>query len=266
MPKITKEVEDDNIEVRKPKEKLDTFVVRWFRDHAVENHEDMKMISDLTDRSVEQQFAIVLDPNNKHTEVYAVLFYGTFLTILEFIKNKQKKYNNYAIRIANSINIGYTNNDNDDNEKVGNFMPIIEYVGVNMNYIDTITNEELNPNKTSKNCIGWMNLNIKHNAECYKDIQEKAYHKLYKDFRLDMRTSEAIIPIFCIFMDHINNVVKLKFKEAEGTDISETHMNVLGLFDVFYSYNEEDDQEIWEYVPSITTKLALKSDTMADRG
>ena len=47
---------------------------------------------------------------------------------LEFIRKKEKVYNNFTIQIAQSLNIGYTNNDDEENEKVGNFMPIMEYI------------------------------------------------------------------------------------------------------------------------------------------
>ena len=40
-------------------------------------------------------------------------------------------------------------------------------------------------------------------------------------------------------------------------------MNVLGLFDVFYSFDEENNREIIEFQPNITMKLALKSDEVA---
>ena len=42
-------------------------------------------------------------------------------------------------------------------------------------------------------------------------------------------------------------------------------MNVLGLFDVYYSYNDEDNQEIIDFAPNITMKLALKNDETANR-
>jgi hypothetical protein len=42
-------------------------------------------------------------------------------------------------------------------------------------------------------------------------------------------------------------------------------MNVMGLFDISYYYNEEDDVEIYEYRANPTTKLALKNDILAGR-
>lgn len=238
-----------------------SYATRWFAEHAVNNKTDMKMICDLTARSAEDQFAIYVPSG--HTEVYAVIFYATFMTILEFIRERQKTYNDFTIAIANSINIGYTNNSDEENEKVGNFMPVMEYIGSNRAYVKGFT--DIDDDKTSSNCIHWKELNIKKNIEYYKEMQERAFDKLMKEYNVNLRTSEAIFPIFCIFLDHISAVVKLKYKEAEGTNISETSMNVLSLFDIYYSYNEEEDKEIYEYSPGIPVKLFMKNDSVAIR-
>ncbi len=260
MPKQKLEEKDQELDVRK-QEKKETFVTRWFKDHAVNNTNDMKIICGLTARSAEEQFNLVIPSGN--TEVFAVVFYGTFLTILDWIRQKQKNYNQFSIEIAESINIGYTNNTNQDNEKVGNFMPIMEYIGINRNIIDSdnVSDEY----KTSNNCIRWKELNIKKNIEAYKEIQEVAFDRLKTEYHTNLRTSEAVIPLFCIFMDNISNIVRYKYQEAAGTDVSEVSMNVFGLFDVYYSFEEETNQEIIEFQPNIRMKLALKSDETAGR-
>lgn len=259
MPRKVKE-EEQQIDV-KAQEKKETFVTRWFNDYAVNNKTELKFICDLTARSAEEQFSMYLKSGN--TEVYAVVFYATFLTILRFLKGKQNAYNHLTIQICNSINIGYSNSTNEENEKVGNFMPIMEHIGINRN----VVNEDMSydTDRTSQNFLRWKELNIKKNIEYYKDIQEHAYEVLKSQYKTNLRTSEAIIPLFCTFMDHIVNVLKVKFKEAAGTDVSEVSMNVLGLFDVYYSFVEEDDKEIIEFQPNITMKLALKSDENACR-
>lgn len=260
MAKKAQQKEED-LDIRVSGEKLDTFAVRWFKTHAVENQEDMKIVSDLTARSIDEQFYLHIPSGN--TEVCAIIFYTTFLTILDFIREKQKKYNNFTIAIAKSINLGYTNNDDENNEKVGNFMPIMEYIGLNMTILSD--DKAIRAEDTPKRCIEWKDLNAKQNAEYFKEIQERAYNNLKNEFRVDIRVSEAIIPIFCIFMDHVNSLLKMKFQEAQATDVSEVKMNVLGLFDVFYSFNVEDNLEIIEYQPNIMMKLALKSDSVAGR-
>jgi len=255
-PKEEEQVIDVNNQVKK-----ETFVTRWFNDYAVNNRTEVKFVCDLTARSAEEQFSIYLKSGN--TEVYGVVFYATFMTILKFLKGKQNSYNNFTIQMFNSINLGYTNSTDENNEKVGNFMPIMEYIGINRSVVNEDNSRDID--RTSQNCIRWQQLNSKKNVEYYKEIQEHAYDVLKNQYKTNLRTSEAIIPLFCIFMDHIVNVLKVKFKEADGTDVSEVSMNVFGLFDVFYSYNEEDDKEIIEFQPNIQMKLALKSDDVAGR-
>lgn len=258
MPRKKNEEKEEELQVQAPKKK--TFANQWFEDYCVNNKDDMRIVCNLTARSANEQFKLQCRKDNE--EVFAVVFYGTFLSILEYIKEKQKKWNRFTIEISKSLNIGYTNNDNEDNEKVGNFMPIMEHIGINRNIVD---NSPITEDQTNENYLRWKELNVKKNAEACKTIQETAYEKLKSEYKTDLRTSEAVIPVFCIFLDHITNVLKMKFKEAEGTNVSEVSMNVFGLFDIYYSFNEEDNQEIIEYQPNITMKLAFKSDDMASR-
>ena len=261
MPKKVKEEKEMEIDTAKEQKKPMTFVKRWFNDYAVNDRTEMKTICDLTARSAEEQFSIYLKSGN--TEVYAVEFYVTFMEILEFIRSKEKQYNEFAIAICNSINVGYTNNDDENNEKVGNFMPILEYIGINRNIIDSAS--DMDVDKTTQNLIRWKEINVKKNVEFYKEIQEKAYNRLIQEYNTDLRTSEAIFPLFCIFIDHIFNVVKMKYRSLQGTNVSEVSMNVLGLFDIFYSYDEEANKEYYDLVPGIPVKLALKMDSTASR-
>lgn len=260
MPKKPKEKEQE-IDLQTAPVKTETFVTRWFKDYAVNNASELKIICDLTARSAEEQFAMYLRSGNH--EVYAVIFYATFMTFLEFIRSKQKLYNNFTIEICNSVNLGYTNNSNEDNEKVGNFFPVMEYIGINRNIVDN--SSVMDSERTSQNFMRWKQLNIKQNVEYYKEIQERAFERLKSEYRTNIRTSEAVIPLFCIFLDHITNVLKMKFQEAMGTDVSEVSMNVLGLFDVYYSFDEAENREIIEFSPNISMKLALKADDVAAR-
>lgn len=251
------EVVQETHKDKKPK----TFVKRWFDDYVVNNKSDIKIICDLTARSAEEQFSMCLRSGN--TEVYAVTYYATFIALLELLKSKQKQYNNFTLQVCNSINIGYTNNDDEENEKVGNFFPVLEFIGVNRNIIDSST--EIDPDKTSQNLIRWKELNVKKNVEFIKQLQENAYQRLISEFKVDLHYSEAVLPIFCIFSDNILNYIKHKYKELEKTDVSEISMNIMGLYDIFYSFDEDDDKELVECSPNITMKLALKNDNTASR-
>ena len=260
MPKIKKEEQELDLQTS-AKPKKETRASRWFNDNVTNNKEEMKIICQLTARSAYEQFSLSV---MKNVETYAVIFYATFMTILDYIRSKEKTYNNFTIEICNSINIGYTNNDNEENEKVGNFMPIMEYIGINRSIISDSTDIN-DPNQTTRSYLRWKELNTKKNSEALYTIQTNAYEMLKKEFAIDTRSQEAIIPLFCTFMDLICNVIKMKYKEAEGTDVSEVSMNVMNLFDIFYSFNAEENVEIIEFTPNIAMKLALKDDSNACR-
>ena len=261
MPKKAKEQEQEiDLSVQK-QEKKETKVMRWFRQNVRNNQQDIKFVCDLTARSAQEQFSMWVKSGN--TELYAVVFYVTFIQILKFIASKQKSYNNFTIEICNSINVGYTNNDDESNEKVGNFMPILEFISINRNIVDD--SGSIDSDRTVQNFLRWKELNIKKNVEQYKEIQQKAFSVLCNDYKVSLRTEEAVIPLFCIFMDNLSNVLKMKYREAQGTGVSEVSMNVMGLFDMFYSYDEDEAREIIDMVPNITSKILLKSDDIAAR-
>jgi len=144
-------------------------------------------------------------------------------------------------------------------------MPILECTGTLNRNIAGPNPSDLTEQSSAISYISWKELNCKRNADAMKEIQEKTYQYLKKEFRINLRTSEAVIPLFCIFIDHLMNVLKYKYKELLDTNISEVSMKVLGLFEMFYSYNEETGQDIIDFVPSVFMKLSLKSDERAER-
>lgn len=271
MARKPKEVEQE-IDLGKQKQK--TFSQRWFDEHATNNKEEIKRVCDITSRSCWEQFKIYI-PNN--TEIFAEVFHATFMSILKFLRDKQSKYTEYSMLIAQSINIGYLNNTNTDNEKVGNFMPFMEYYNVNRSVVDPydipyddareIRNKgmKIEEGHANRQLMAWKVQNIKQDIENYNKIQQDALQLLLTDdYKVNLRADEAIFPIFCIFMDNVTNVLKMKFRELNGANVSTVSLDCLGLFKEFYSYDEEHDKEVIEFQPDITMKLALKNDEAAE--
>ena len=262
MPRKSQPEEEIVIDEPTTPVKKETVATRWFRNYAVNNKSEMITICELTARSVQDQFNLVVTSGNY--ELYAVVYHTTFMAILDFLKNKQSSYSTFSISVANSSQIGYVNNTDENNEKVGNFMPVIKHVGINANVPPEPTIEKDETTALASKYIKWLTINSKQTVDYYKDIQEKAFNQLDKEFGIRLRTSEAVIPMFCIFMDHVVNLIKLKYQEALGTGVSEVSMNVLGLYDIFYSFDEEANVEYIEYTPNVTIKLKLKSDIVSD--
>ena len=254
-----KDEREPEVEVTTAPAKKETFAMAWFRDHAVNNATDLKTICELTARSVYEQFRLAVRSDN--TETFAVIFYATFLSILEFIRSKEKTFKNFTMEVMNSVNIGYTNSSDVETEKMGNFMPIMEYIGVNKGIVND--RDDVDDSYTSQSLMRWTEQNAKKTIDYYKEIQEKARKLLQNEYHITLRTSEAVIPIFCIFMDNVANYLKQKYREADGTDVSEISINVFSLFDAYYSYDDENDKEVVEFSPNIMMKLALKDDSAA---
>ena len=258
MPKKKPEL-DEQIELAQ-KQKKETFVTKWFKDTAVNNRREMKQICDLVSQSAYQQFSLHVPSD--HTEIFAVVFYATFEEILAFCKSRQKNAKDFTLQIANSINIGYTNDTDEDNEKVGNFTPILEFIGVNRT-LQPSESERMDPKFSTSSFIQWKELNGKLTAEYYNEIQNKTYDRLRTKYRTNIRYAEAVIPLFCTFMDYIGHVLKQMYREAEGTGKSEVALNVFGLFDIFYSFNEDENREYITFAPGIPMKTGLKNDEIA---
>lgn len=264
MPRKSKLEEEREIDVGPvQEEKKKTFASNWFDTNCVNNKKELRYVCDLTARSVAEQFSMVVRSNN--TEVFAVIFYATFMSIMEYIKSKQKTYSQFSMQIANSLNIGYTNNDDDENEKVGSYLPFMEYVGINRSIIHQEDDDEYTGNTSATNYIRWRQLNTKKEVEMMKEVQNNAYQKLQSEYHISLRTEEAVIPIFCIFLDNLVSVAKELYKQADGTGVSEVSINVFGLFEVYYSYDEEAQHEVIEYQPEYAMKLFIKDDSLAAR-
>lgn len=239
--------------------KKKNIVKEWFNDNVRDNPQDIKIACDLTARSCEEQFSMYIRSAN--SEMLAVIFYTTYESIMKFIKEKETMYSDFTIQICECLNLGFTQNKTEGNENVGGFMPICEHIGMNRRVIDTGASN--NDNRTTENLLKWKELNIKKNVEMYKIIQEDAYNALFKNYGIDTRESEAIIPIFCIFMDSLIHVLKTKWIEADGSDVSQVSIRVMGLFTIFYSYYSDTDEEIIEFELNPDSKIGIKSDELA---
>lgn len=246
-------------EVAVPVKKKKTFSTVWFEDNCKNDKDTILTICNLTARSAEEQFMMHSRTNNN--EIFACIFFATLMNTIDYIKKKQKSWKNFTLQIANSVNIGYCNNDDDDNEKMGNFQPILEHIGINRKLINK---SDSSTDATKQNFCLWKELNTKRSVEYYKEIQEQTYESLVSDFAITLPTSEAVFPLFCIFMDHIVSVAKLQYQENEDVKaVSEIHFNVLGLFDIYYSYDDENDKEHIELDPGVSIKLRFKNDAIA---
>ena len=98
--------------------------VRYYYDNIYEDEEDIQMISETAMATIRERFHIVLTDHRLTTAAFLKIFEG----FIEKLKSLQKEYDNFSINLANRLAIGFTNNDNDEDEKSGNFMLFIQHL------------------------------------------------------------------------------------------------------------------------------------------
>lgn len=232
-------------------------VEEWFDSTCVDNRKSILAVCGVMERIAAEQFKM----SNHYgvPEVWALIFYQTFRTILDFLaKKREEGYTEFEVYVAKCVIIGYTNYVDEESEKVGNFMPFMEWIGKDspIKYNDHESHDD--------NFIRWKEQNTYKNAEFSKWIQDRAAWELNKTYGMNIGSPEAVIPIFCTFLDTLVSILKLDYQDA-GEDVSRVKMNVLGLFEVIYSFDEEDNKEIVDFKPSITPKMELKNDSIAEK-
>jgi hypothetical protein len=255
MPRVRKTEKEEEVDVKKPQ--IEPVCTRWFNENAGDDIEDLRHVANLTAKECHKQFN--LNPCVSG-EVYAVIFYATFIEILKYLQKQRSKYSNYTMEIGKSLNIGYVNNDNDDNEKVGSFDPVMEFIG------SSTRNDKSEEDKVNiqKHLTNWKTNNVKSDANIVTTIENGVIARINAaEFNIHIGYGAIAFPIFCIFLDGLVSHVKYKWKEAQGTNVSTVSIDVFRLFRIKYSFNEEDNQECIEYEPLTLMKCLMKSDDIS---
>lgn len=240
------------------------WALRWFNQYVIDDKEDIRKICAVVDKMASEKLDIAIANNGGHMEVYAAVFHGILTAIMEYMRSKQKEgYKQFTIELGNSLNFGYDNDDDENNEKVGNFMPILEYIGTSTHPQRPRDTGVSNTNTIAAAAMNWKSANMKKTTSHYQAIQEIAYKILSKSYRVQLPTSELIFPIFCLFLDNMAAVLKYKYNELQGTGVSQVSMNVVGMFKATYSFDVINNEEIIQYQAFPAIKLGMKSDTMS---
>lgn len=227
-----------------------TYAEAWVDEFVVNDKEDMMIIGGMTSRELIDKFKLNITP------AAAIAIYGiTFETILDYLKKKQEAhFSSFQINVCNVISISYNNQEDDESEKLGNFMPFIQQIADG-----PIPDTGISGTKTIELCAAWNTSHISEEPEVLSEIQNMAVRNL--NDRLAMRTasSDLIMPIFCTFHENLISYIKMKRVDMQATSYL---LDVAGIYKV--SVSEADDAtEIIEYPPLVYTKKTMKDDSMA---
>jgi hypothetical protein len=224
----------------------------YFNEMVQENEEDILTICETASRSLNDDIKIPInDPR-----LIGCIFSITYDSIIKKLKEVESSgdWLDQEINIANRLLIGFSTNENDDDEKMGNFMVYLRDNKITHKRIEV--DDPMAPSK--ERSVQWMTENIQHNPSLLKDIAISSI-KALKEYDIHIQDEEIIWPIFCYTYDSIVNY--LKIKRAENNDF-EFEIYFMSCFYIGARESEDDLIEIY-ITPNIESKLTLKDDTLA---
>jgi len=225
----------------------------YYKEICVEDEEDLRKACNVADLRNWEEFKVKLE----YPEILASIFSKTFEAIIKKLEVFEKDNSMFNINIANTLNIGYTTSENDDDEKEGNFMV---YIKDNLGGKPLASLEHNESNMTAKECVTqWCQSHIvDENIGILNEIAVKALSML-KDIDIILPTSDFIWPLFCTLY---SNIISQAIQMRKETNQFKYEINVFSCFYLIVQEAEDDNVDII-IRPSILSKLALKNDSIA---
>ena len=223
--------------------------IRYYEDNIYEDEDHIQMISETAISVIRERFSIVLNDHRLMTAAFLKIFES----FIEKLKTLQKDYDNFQINLANRLAIGFTNNDNDEDEKSGNFMLFIQHLR-EATKVDNVTDPTVS---NIERAVQWNAENIVENPDLIRSLTIEAV-KYLNGIDIQIANNEIIMPIFISYYECIINYLKIYRREA---DLFEFQLNYSWFF--IGAREGEDGRDTVFIRPSINGKLSLKSDVNA---
>lgn len=223
---------------------------KYFEEFAHEDTEHILSICETASKIIWDRFRTRFDDPRLLASCFSKIF-GSFLNKLEAL---EAEYSDFNINICDRLCMGYSTNEDDDDEKQGNFMVYIRHINANKK------NEESDDPtaKAVERAVQWNTENIISQPELLRKISIDALEDL-KHIDVSIGSSELIIPIFVTTYEAIINYIKVKRREE---DAFEFEINFISCFYIGARESEDEMDDIY-IRPNIESKLQLKSDIKA---
>lgn len=220
---------------------------QYFDEFCIENEEDIITVCDIASKSLENKFGNrIADP-----KIIAIIFNSCYYSILNLLKENEKTHSEFAVNVANRLEIKFTTTDDEDDEKQGNFM--VSITPIKSDKKEDVVSE--GDTVVSRYAI-WNIVNTSDTKDYSDLIKAGAMKILEEKMGIHCDTDEIIIPLFILTYEALVEYIKLRRKEM---DSFEYEVNFIGCF--YIGARETDDVDDVIYIrPNIDSKLTLKND------
>lgn len=229
---------------------------KWFNDNVVDDQKAIEDIGAIARDMISKRLRLGVGDSETGPKTVIAIYACIFDAITDAVAEREAKWDDFELNIANRLIVGYNTTTNEDDEKAGNFMVYLKHAK------STQSDDSIDDNADSSTinlCTQWNSKNITEQQELIKEIAGKAKAKLGELINIKLESHEFIIPLFCITHTAILEYIRLHRIDENVGDYS---INMAGLYTIGCQINEDGDLDIY-YIPSISLKLKFKNDKQA---
>lgn len=253
---------DDAIEEIDNEEQVEEIPEDWqklikaYDSRTFENKKDIALICDTANKVIYDRFRVNLrrpdDPFFSYYKMTAMIFVETFRAIIQQLLDRRATNATYNINIGNRINIGFSNSDNDEDEKNGNFCPYVKDIP----HYTVKDDDDIKLDGHSKEYIrNWNQENMIQNPEDTLTIANRALKSL-KAIDINLGSPELVFPLFVTIYESIISYLKIRRRESEDDEFMINFCNCITVDCI----GQDDGVDKITIIPAIEDKLNIKSD------
>ena len=253
---------DDAIEEIDNEEQMEEIPEDWqklikaYDSRTFENQKDIALICDTANKVIYDRFRVNLrrpdDPFFSYYKMTAMIFVETFRAIIQQLLDRRATNATYNINIGNRINIGFSNSDNDEDEKNGNFCPYVKDIP----HYTVKDDDDIKLDGHSKEYIrNWNQENMIQNPEDTLTIANRALKSL-KAIDINLGSPELVFPLFVTIYESIISYLKIRRRESEDDEFMINFCNCITVDCI----GQVDGVDKITIIPAIEDKLNIKSD------
>lgn len=253
---------DDAIEEIDNEEQVEEIPEDWqklikaYDSRTFENQKDIALICDTANKVIYDRFRVNLrrpdDPFFSYYKMTAMIFVETFRAIIQQLLDRRATNATYNINIGNRINIGFSNSDNDEDEKNGNFCPYVKDIP----HYTVKDDDDIKLDGHYKEYIrNWNQENMIQNPEDTLTIANRALKSL-KAIDINLGSPELVFPLFVTIYESIISYLKIRRRESEDDEFMINFCNCITVDCI----GQDDGVDKITIIPAIEDKLNIKSD------
>lgn len=253
---------DDAIEEIDNEEQVEEIPEDWqklikaYDSRTFENQKDIALICDTANKVIYDRFRVNLrrpdDPFFSYYKMTAMIFVETFRAIIQQLLDRRATNATYNINIGNRINIGFSNSDNDEDEKNGNFCPYVKDIP----HYTVKDGDDIKLDGHCKEYIrNWNQENMIQNPEDTLTIANRALESL-KAIDINLGSPELVFPLFVTIYESIISYLKIRRRESEDDEFMINFCNCITVDCI----GQDDGVDKITIIPAIEDKLDIKSD------